>query len=126
MYLPYQFLLQLSLIKFQAPIDMSIFFNQYDAKDAFFFNDIIAQNNELLTYLVGQFGNDGLFTACSSEGNAIFTKRYHSDAATIRFLNAVPTESSDYMIYGVEKINQSEKIIVLRVTAKGTIVWINR
>lgn len=126
MYLPYQFLLQLSLIKFQAPIDMSIFFNQYDAKDAFFFNDIIAQNNELLTYLVGQFGNDGLFTACSSEGNAIFTKRYHSDAATIRFLNAVPTESSDYMIYGVEKINQSEKIIVLRVTATGTIVWIKR
>lgn len=105
---------------------MSIFFNQYSSGNAIRFNDIVAQGNEALTYLVGQFGNEGLVAVYSSEGNPIRTNRYQLGDSNVRFLNAIQAENKDFLIFGVETIRNVETAIVVRLNATGKFIWSKR
>lgn len=105
---------------------MSIFFNQYSSGNPIRFNDIVAQGNEVLTYLVGQFGNEGLISVYTSEGNPIRMKRYRLGDSSVRFLNAVQAENKDFLIFGVETIRNVETAIIVRLDATGKFIWSKR
>ncbi len=105
---------------------MSIFLNQYTKDTDIHFNDIVVQDNEALTYLVGQMGKEGLIAVFSQEGNTVRTKRYQLGDSSCRFLNAVRAENGDFLIFGVESIRNTETAIVVRLDSLGKFIWSKR
>ena len=105
---------------------MSTFFNNYTKAPGVHFNSIVAQNNQALTYIVGQMAAEGLFSLFSEEGNTIWTKRYHLPEGECNFLNAVKASNGDFLILGTESIRNSDTAIVIRVDTTGRLIWAKR
>lgn len=105
---------------------MSIFLNQYSKETEVHFNDLVLQNTEALTYLVGQIGTEGMIGVYSPEGNIIRTKRYQLAESNCRFLNALKADNGDYLIFGLESIRNVDTAIIVRLDRYGKFIWSKR
>ncbi len=105
---------------------MSIFLNHYNKDKEVHFKDIVVQDNEALSYIVGQMASDGLFAVFSQEGNTVWNKRYHLNEGTCQFINAIQADNSDFLIFGVESLRNTDTAIVVRTDNNGKLIWSKR